>query len=206
MKNKIIKEVCVDNFVNVEMAIYHKAERIEICSNLSKGGLSPDLDLCQILLKHKMNVVVMLRTNDGFHITKEELVNLKISVQAYIDIGVTDFIFGWVNNNTIDIESCQEIISCFQNKETYSFHMAIDEMPNYDRNIKTLINLGFKRVLTKGGTGSAIENLENLEKLVSLYDDKITIVIGGKVTKNNWEEIREATGASQFHGTKLYWS
>ncbi len=81
--------------------------------------------------------------------------------------------------------------------------MAIDETKNIFKSFETLIKLGFKRVLTKGGKGTALDNTDTLKKLVEQYGDKIEILVGGKVTKDNWKKIQSKTGISQFHGRKI---
>lgn len=81
--------------------------------------------------------------------------------------------------------------------------MAIDEVQNYDKAFKTSIALGFKRVLTKGGKHSAIENIDNLKRLSDLYGDKIEIIVGGKLDFNNYKWIHDKTKIKQFHGVKI---
>lgn len=65
------------------------------------------------------------------------------------------------------------------------------EVQNYDKAFKTLIALGFKRVLTRGGKHSAIKNIDNLKRLSDLYEDKIQIIVGGKIDFNNYKWIHD---------------
>lgn len=81
--------------------------------------------------------------------------------------------------------------------------MAIDLVDNYFEEINKLINLGFTRILTKGGSGPAIENVENLKKINDKYGNKIEILVGGKVTKDNYLEIEKQTKIRQFHGREI---
>lgn len=81
--------------------------------------------------------------------------------------------------------------------------MAIDATNDYDQAFKTLIDLGFTRVLTKGGQAPAIDNLENLQRLNQSYGDQIEIIVGGKVTEANYQIIIEKTGIKQVHGVKI---
>lgn len=86
---------------------------------------------------------------------------------------------------------------------SYCFHMAIDEVQNYDKAFKTSIALGFKRVLTRGGKYSAIKNIDNLKRLSDLYGDKIEIIVGDKIDFNNYKWIHDETKIKQFHGRKI---
>lgn len=81
--------------------------------------------------------------------------------------------------------------------------MAIDAANDYDQAFQTLIDLGFTRVLTKGGQNPAIHNLENLQRLNQSYGDQIEIIVGGKVTEANYQIIIEKTGIKQVHGVKI---
>ena len=81
--------------------------------------------------------------------------------------------------------------------------MAIDAANDYDQAFKTLIDLGFTRVLTKGGQSPAIDNLENLQRLNQSYGNQIQIIVGGKVTDQNYQSIIEKTGIKQVHGVKI---
>lgn len=81
--------------------------------------------------------------------------------------------------------------------------MAIDEVDDYEKAFKTLIDLEFSRVLTKGGKDLAINNIEMIKKLNNFYNDKIEIIIGGKVTSENYLEICHETKINQVHGTKI---
>lgn len=81
--------------------------------------------------------------------------------------------------------------------------MAIDAANDYDQAFKTLINLGFTRVLTKGGQTPAINNLENLKRLNQVYGNQIEIIVGGKVTDQNYQIIIEKTDIKQVHGVKI---
>ncbi|MGL5308822.1 MAG: copper homeostasis protein CutC, partial [Metamycoplasmataceae bacterium] len=122
---------------------------------------------------------------------------------AFKRIGATEFIFGFINkNNEIDIDACKKLIKQLDGCK-YDFHMAIDSLKNYKRDFPILIELGFNRVLTKGGISAAINNTNRLKEIISEFSNKIEIIVGGNVTKENLNEIKDLTGATQFHGTKI---
>lgn len=205
MKNEIIIEPAVDDFLGVQTAIFKKAKRVELCSDLKDGGLLPDRDLAVILVSRKVIPVVMLRTNNTFQINDEEIKQLQQEIIKYRKIGVKEYIFGWIKDNEIDINACKAIIGKLKKGEKYVFHRAIDELGRYDKNIPILIELGFSRVLTGGGVGSAIDHLEILKSLVQTYNKKIKIVVGGKVTEHNLKKIEQETNANEFHGSHVLW-
>jgi len=78
--------------------------------------------------------------------------------------------------------------------------MAFDETINLSQSLDILISLGYDRVLTKGGQGNAFQNLDILKDLIKQANNRITILIGGSVTKNNVQYIASYTGAKELHG------
>src|SRR5699024_5062293 len=84
-----------------------------------------------------------------------------------------------------------------------TFHMAFDFIEDKNSALDRLIELGFTRVLTKGGLKPAVENLDILEQLVDYADGRITILAGGGITKDNYNGIVDRTGVHEVHGTKI---
>ena len=210
---KIIKEACIGSLADaknyLETAKISQINRIETCSNLDQGGLTPELEVFNYIKSKNMEQVIMIRRHHSFVIQSEtELKQLIDDLNFYLDQGATNFIFGYLTKtNQIDVATCQKLIEQikFRNNPqlTWNFHMAIDAANDYDQAFKTLIDLGFTRVLTKGGQSPAIDNLENLQRLNQSYGNQIQIIVGGKVTDQNYQSIIEKTGIKQVHGVKI---
>lgn len=83
------------------------------------------------------------------------------------------------------------------------FHMAFDEIADSKEALQILIKLGVDRILTKGCKTKAIDGLENLKSLFELGREKIKIVVGGKITKENYEMISKMTGVRELHGKEI---
>lgn len=86
-----------------------------------------------------------------------------------------------------------------------AFHMAFDSITEEKKNetIDKLISLEFDRILTKGCNTKALDGLENLKSYFKYADERIVIMPGGGVTKENYINIAEQTGCKEFHGTKI---
>ncbi len=203
-KNKIIKEACIGTIEEAKYFIDKKADRFETCYDLSKGGLTPKIELFKYIKKNSnIHQVIMIRTNDNFSVNNQELDLMIDQINELKKIGATEFIFGFINEfNEIDVMACEKLIKNLKDCK-YNFHMAIDTLNNYKRDIPILIKLGFTRILTKGGNKPAIENIESINKIIDEFGDKIEILIGGSVNKDNLENISLLTKATQFHGTKI---
>ncbi len=202
-ENKIILEGCIDSQKDAKYFADHQIDRLEVCSLLEMGGLSPEIELVNYCINElKVDSVIMLRNRNDFDFEEYDLDIFKDQVREYKKVGGKHFIFGFNLNGKVDVNACEKIITLLKGC-TYSYHMAIDETADIFESIETLIKLGFTRVLTKGGQGIAEKNLNTLKQLIHKYGDKIQILVGGKVTKGNWEKIKDYTGASQFHGRKI---
>ncbi|MGL4343490.1 MAG: copper homeostasis protein CutC [Metamycoplasmataceae bacterium] len=201
---KIIKEACIDSLEQAKYFIQKNVDRFETCSSLDKGGLTPDISLFNYI-KNNSNIeqVVMLRTNEFFNISDKEMEVLISQINIFKKNGAKSFIFGFIDEkNELDTKNIDRLIEELKDCE-YNFHMAIDVLGNYEKNIPILIEKGFTRILLKGGQGPAINNISSLKNIVKKFSDKIEILIGGSVTRDNFEDICKLTKANQVHGTKI---
>ncbi len=210
MSTKIIREACIDSKESVDYYLKHlnDFERFETCSDLSQGGLTPTLELYQYIDKScDKEQVIMIRNKNTFIIdSNNDLEIMKNQINDFLSLGARYFIFGYVTKDKkIDIDACKQLIDVVKSKPntTWNFHMAIDEVENYNEAFETLISLGFTRVLTKGGKSIALDNINNLKNINEKYGNKIEILVGGKVTKDNYIEINKKTNITQFHGTRI---
>ncbi|MGL4952063.1 MAG: copper homeostasis protein CutC [Mycoplasma sp.] len=203
MLENILLEGCIES---IEEANHFKTvgvKRLELCSNLDQGGLCPSLELVDYCVnKLKIDSVIMLRLRNDFLFLESDLSEYERLIKEYKKLGANSFIFGFLTNDEIDVKSCQKIISLLSDSKK-AFHMAIDCIKNYEDGINQLIEMKFDWVLTKGGNNkTAIENIDIISSIIK-YEDKIKLLIGGKVTNDNWEEIASKTGATWFHGRKI---
>ncbi|MGL5438319.1 MAG: copper homeostasis protein CutC [Metamycoplasmataceae bacterium] len=201
--DKIVLEACIDNEEAAKKFIERRVDRFETCSRLDKGGLTPTIELFNYIKTNSdIKQVVMIRTNENFSANIFEIMKMKKQIKDFKEIGADSFIFGFIKDDELDIKTLKKLIEAVGDKE-YCFHMAIDKLGHYKKNIQILIDLGFKRVLLKGGNSPAINNMKKISELINLFSEKIEILVGGSVTKDNWKEIAEKTKANQFHGTKI---
>ena len=81
-----------------------------------------------------------------------------------------------------------------------TFHKAIDELEDPTLVIDDLINLGVKRILSSGTKPTALEGKDMLNKMIEKAGDRLTIVVAGKVTKENLPEISSLIPSKEYHG------
>lgn len=200
----VLKEVCVGNYEEAARAFELGADRIELCKDLSVGGVTPShaTILKAIKLPVQINVIIRPRkgdfvyTNDEFKQMKEDINFCKNSCANGVVLGVL------TKENSIDIDRTRQLIE-LANPLPVTFHMAFDEVEDKFMAIDQLVELGVSHILTKGGLNRALDNLDTLKKLVKYANKRIIVMPGGGVTKDNAELVVEKTGAFELHGTKI---
>lgn len=202
----MIKEACVETFEQAMLAEKKGANRIELCSELSVGGLTPAAKLmkktCSVL---KIPVMVMIRPRAGnFHYSEEEISQMKQEIDLAKKTGAAGVVFGLLTSkNQIDIENTH-ILADYATPLPVTFHKAIDELENPADGVPVLKNIrGITRILTSGGKATADEGAEVIRKMREAAGENLTIVAAGKITDKNVNQIQQLTQVSEFHGKQI---
>ena len=106
----------------------------------------------------------------------------------------------------MDIPAMQALMKEAQKdgrKMSVTFHRAFDCCRDQFRSLEDIVALGCDRILTSGGTPSALEGKERLSQLVSRSGGRIIILAAGAVDEAQLEILSKETGAVEFHGTRL---
>ena len=115
----MIIEFCTESIVDAEKAESNGANRIELCTNLDEGGLTPNVEIVSNLLNTiKIPVRVILRPTNSFKLTKEDFKSIKKSIDSFTNLNIEGFVFGYLNaDNTIDIKATKKDPSVGSNKK-----------------------------------------------------------------------------------------
>ncbi|KAJ6632870.1 Copper homeostasis protein cutC like [Pseudolycoriella hygida] len=198
-------EVCVDNISSVNAAVEGGAHRIELCSALSEGGLTPSIGFLKtVKRKHpNLKVFAMLRPRCGdFVYSPMEMEWILEDMKELHDNGADGFVFGALTvDKNIDEPSCL-LVKKHSNSLPLTFHRAIDiTNPNLlEENVEKIVSLGFSRILTSGLKTTAEEGIENISKMQQLSKN-VVIMPGAGINLNNVESILTATGCKEFHSS-----
>jgi copper homeostasis protein len=201
----IIREACVETREEINRAASGGADRIELCARLELGGLTPSFEMLEYALSKNLSVAAMIRLKEGFSTNSKDLELMQSAIRAFQKTEVEGFVFGFLTEDRkIDFSALKTLLA-ESGKKSAVFHMAFDEISESEQfaAIDALSELGFARVLTKGGSGKALDNVERLKALHEYAEGKITILCGGGVTDENYKELALKTGITQFHGRKL---
>ena len=180
-------EVCANGLESALNAQKGGAHRIELCVDLSVGGLTPSQDLIEEVLNQlHIPVHVLIRPRGGnFVYTREELQTIYNSIEICRELGCTGVVSGALNpDGTLHTEAVARMIALSKDME-FTFHRAIDLAVAPIEILKQLIVLGANRVLSSGGKPTAIEGLPVLTKLQEAAEEKISIMPGGGINSGN---------------------
>lgn len=207
-------EVCVDSLESSLAAVNGGASRLELCSALSEGGLTPFPGLLRIL-KQKYNVNIpiycMLRPNNGcdFVYNEDQMEIIIHDMELLNGLGADGFVFGSLNRQSrIDEANCRLVTAkaVEYGSKPVTFHRAFDytNPEDFETNIDLISSMGFTRILTSGYKNSADQGMENIKKLVTHAlnsSNKIIIMPGSGVNEENILHLLNGTGCAEIHGS-----
>ncbi|MDP9807581.1 copper homeostasis protein [Rhizobium tibeticum] len=198
----VLLEVCVDSPQGLAAAIVGGAGRIELCSALELGGLTPLAGLMKAAAAAPIPVYAMIRPHPGpfvFDVADEEAMTADIdAVRAFGLAGVV------IGANRVDGTLDLPLISRLKARAEglgSTLHRAFDLVPDTDAALEQAIELGCERILTSGCVPKAIDGLETLSRLSSKTAGRISIMPGSGVRPGNVADILRATGASEVHAS-----
>ncbi|XP_046433953.1 copper homeostasis protein cutC homolog [Neodiprion fabricii] len=197
-------EICIDSIESAQNAVNGGAMRLEVCSGLSDGGLTPTPGFVKSLRKMtSIPLYAMLRIRGGnFVYTPEEVEAMLYDLELLKTVGVDGFVFGALTSDgKIDGETNKKIIDT-ASPLPVTFHRAFDEV-NYNPQLaaRMISQLGFKRILTSGQKNSAEEGLDLIRSLASAASPGFTIVPGAGITPDNIKKIKDESMCSEFHAS-----
>ncbi|WP_172919098.1 copper homeostasis protein CutC [Capnocytophaga canis] len=196
----MIYEICASSFESARNAQLAGANRIELCSELGVGGVTPSYGLIKKVMDElSIENCVLIRPRSGnFTYTDEEFDVMLRDITFCRELGCKGVVTGVLNtDNTIDKERTQQLIEATGDID-FIYHRAFDCVPNPEEALNLLKTLGVKRILTSGGKKSAVEGLDVLKKLNQQAEGKITIMPGGGINPQTILKIKEA-GFNEVH-------
>ena len=201
-----VVEICVEDALGVRRARDGGADRIEICTDLSCGGLTPAFDEVAAALEVApaggVQVLVRPRPGDFVH-TREEVDRIASDIVTLSSIGrgasvPLGFVVGVITRDgQIDVDAAARLRDVAEDAPL-TFHRGFDQVVDQDRGLDVLMELGYDRVLTTGGD-PAVAQPGALARLVERGGDDIIILVSGGLRAHNVAEVVAASGACEVH-------
>ena len=195
-------EICANSYQSAKNAQEAGAHRIELCQELSVGGITPSYGLLKKVIEElDIPVFVLIRPRSGnFVYSDDEFQIMKNDIQVCKDLGCKGIVSGVLkSDNTLDVGRTKVLIE-LSKPLPFTFHRAFDEVKNPKETLLQLIELGADRVLTSGQKATAEEGLEFLKELNVLAENRIKILAGGGITSKNANLFKEA-GLTEIHAS-----
>ncbi len=204
MKTGIIFERCCINALQVRDAIEGGAARVELCRNLSVGGVTPDEDEITAAVATGLPVNVLIRPQGGdFVYSENEILEMERSIVFCAEAGVSGVVIGALDVfGNVDMAAMRFLMSVACGMSV-TFHRAFDECRDPFRAMEDIISLGCDRILTSGQCATACEGASLIAELIKRAEGRIIIMPGAGVSPENVDFLARKTGAVEFHGTKL---
>ena len=200
-------EICCTSVADALEAEKGGAIRIELCTAISSGGVTPSFGLVKEAVSavggaEGIDVNVLIRASEGnFCYSSSQIKVMTEDIRLCRQLGADGVVIGALTpDGKIDIDACKEMVEAAGDM-SITFHRAFDACINPFEALEQIICLGCDRILTSGQKPTATEGAGLLSELVRKADGRIIIMPGSGVNPANISELERITRASEFHST-----
>ena len=201
-----ILEVCVDSLASARSAIRGGADRLELCSALALGGLTPYTPLLQMIRQESdIPIRCLIRPRSGdFLYSHDEISLMARQILELKNAGADGFVIGLLTaDGDLDTAAINPLIEAADGSGI-TLHRCIDVSRNPQETYLQAAQLGFDTVLTSGAARSCTAGLENIAALLQLRDQYHgpEILIGAGVSSANIRALLDTLpSARAFHAS-----
>ena len=198
-------EIACFNLKSAIIAQENGADRVELCAEMKEGGTTPDFEIAKQARKElNIDLNVMIRPRGGdFAYTNAEFEQMKAEIIAFKKLNVDGFVFGILDKDgNVNKEQNSELVA-LADPVPCTFHRAFDVVNNVYQSLETVIECGFKTILTSGQELNVVKGIEVLAELVVKANGRITIMPGGGLRSSNISLLKEKTKASFYHSSAI---
>ena len=195
-------EVCLQSVDGVAEAIAGGATRVELCSSLIEGGLTPSAATIELAVAQGAEVIVMIRPRGGdFCYTERELCVMEADIERAVALGAGGVVFGMLTpEGDVARSQVQRLLKKCGTVATV-FHRAIDVCRDRGEAMEVLVDMGISRILTSGGAPTVPEGLAEIGQMIEQARGRIEILPGCGILAENVRSVVTTLGVRQFHAT-----
>jgi len=199
-------EICVFSVESALTAQKAGANRIELCSGFTEGGLTPGAGIIRMVRKLlTIECYVMIRPRGGdFCYSDLEFEQMHHDIEFVKSCGVDGVVLGALQpNGHVNIVRTRELVQ-HASPLKVTFHRAFDLAADPFRALDDIVVCGCCRILTSGQKATAAEGLDTIGKLVIYSAGRIDIMAGSGVHPENARQFIDAgVQALHFSAKKL---
>ena len=199
--SKVFLELCIGSAEDAMIAQQAGADRVELCSALMLGGLTPSAGMIrEVKATVDIPFVAMVRPRGGgFLYSDSDFSVMQRDAEAALELGADGIVFGILTESgEIDFRRNGRLVELARDKQIV-FHRAFDVVPNPQVALEQLIDLGVTRVLTSGQEDNAYNGAALIRELIEQAVGRIEILPGGGIDRFNLDDVLARTGCQQVH-------
>lgn len=195
-------EICTGDPVGIEAAIAGGADRIELCSGLAEGGLTPSIGAIRYAASLPVTVNVLIRPRPGDFVYSPREIELMVAdIKEAVRCGADGIVVGALTpDGDVDMDACRRFIEASQGRNA-TFHRAFDVCRNPFQALEDVISLGFDRILTSGQASDALRGCDMIRRLHDKAAGRIRIMAGAGVKPENAAEILTLSRCDDLHAS-----
>jgi len=198
---QLLLEISVESPERAAAAERGGAGRIDLCSELSVGGLTPSPDLMRAVRANvTIPVFAMIRPRAGdFVYSNAEFVIMKESIALAREMRMDGVVLGLLTGDRrVDLPRTGHLVEAAHGMEA-TFHRAVDDTADLLKAVEAVAQTGATRILTSGGAPTALEGAETIAAMVARACGRVAILPGGGIHARNVSEIVSRTGVREVH-------
>jgi copper homeostasis protein len=199
--SKVLVEVCADSVASAIAAQRGGAARIEFCSGLIEGGVTPSVGLIEITRAAvSLPVHIMIRPRGGdFCYDEDEFRIMHRDIELAKKMQAEGVVFGILQlDGQVDIRRTRTLVELAR-PLTVTFHRAFDMTRDLRKALEDVCETGADRILTSGGEQTAAEGRAMIRRLVDQSGGRIAVMAGSGIKPENARGLIEHTGAREIH-------
>lgn len=202
---KTTVEICTGSYADCMAAFHGGAERVELNSALSVGGLTASVAVLRRVKKETtLKVICMVRPRaGGFCYDEAETKIMMEEARLLLENGADGIAFGFLHaDGTVHRERTLQMSELIHSsgKEAV-FHRAFDVTKDPFQAMEVLLSCKIDRLLTSGQRAKAMQGSELIAQLQDRFGDRIEILAGSGVNAQNAGELLAHTGIRQVHSS-----
>jgi copper homeostasis protein len=198
-------EIACFNLESAIIAQENGADRVELCANMKEGGTTPHFEITKAVREVlSIDLNIMIRPRGGnFVYSDGEFEQMKTEIEQFKKLNVDGFVFGILKEDgSVNKEQNKELV-VLAHPLPCTFHRAFDVVKVINQSLESVIECGFKTILTSGQEKNVVKGIDVLAVLVGKANNRIAIMPGGGLRSFNIALLKQKTNASFYHSSAI---